>query len=117
MRKLFALLSLLVIASMALAACGGGAAPATEAPVVPAEPQATEAPAEPTAEPYHGTLRINMGSFPDIVDPQKSSFVGEIAVLKLVYEGLTRLDKDLNTIPAAAESWEYNDDATVIRLD
>ncbi len=114
MRKLFALLSLLIIASMALAACGGGAAPATEAPVVPAEPQATEAPAEPTAEPYHGTLRINMGSFPDIVDPQKSSFVGEIAVLKLVYEGLTRLDKDLNTIPAAAESWEYNDDATVL---
>ena len=43
MRKLFALLSLLVVASMALAACGGAA---TEAPA--AEPQATEAPAQPT---------------------------------------------------------------------
>lgn len=57
-------------------------------------------------------LRINMGTFPDIIDPQKSSYVNEIAVLKMVYEGLTRLDADLNTVPAAAESWEYNDDAT-----
>ncbi|MDP2777639.1 MAG: hypothetical protein Q8O48_08335, partial [Anaerolineales bacterium] len=40
-KKLFALLSILVIASMSLAACGGGAA--TEAPV--AAPAATEAPA------------------------------------------------------------------------
>ncbi len=47
-----------------------------------------------------------------MLDPQKSSFVGEIAVLKLVYEGLTRLDDKLETIPAAAESWAYNDDAT-----
>jgi oligopeptide transport system substrate-binding protein len=57
-------------------------------------------------------LRINMGTFPDIIDPQKSSSVNEIAVLKMVYEGLTRLDGDLNTVPAAAESWEYNEDAT-----
>jgi branched-chain amino acid transport system substrate-binding protein len=42
-KRLLALLSLLVVASMALAACGGGAAPATEAPAE--EPAATEAPA------------------------------------------------------------------------
>jgi hypothetical protein len=28
--------------------------------------------------------------FPDIIDPQKSSFVTEIAHLVLIYEGLTR---------------------------
>ena len=91
MRKIFALLSLLVVASMILTACGGGA-----------------------AAPAKDSLRINLATFPDILDPQKSSFVNEIAVLKLAYEGLTRLDKDLNTVAGAAEKWEYNADATVL---
>ena len=123
MRKLFLMLSLLVISSMVLAACGSPA-PATSAPEIPAateEPAATEAPAAteepaateaPAAEP--GILRVNLGTFPDIIDPQKSSFVNEIAHLQLFYEGLTRLDNDLNTVEGAAESWEYNDDATVL---
>lgn len=120
MRKLFLLLSLLVVASMALAACGAPA-PATSEPANPPaateEPAATEPPAtEPAAtEPAAGEpglLRVNSVTFPDIVDPQKSSFVGEIATLSMVYEGVTKLDGDLNTVPGAAESWEYNDDAT-----
>ena len=59
-RKLFALLSLFVLASMVLAACGGGAT-ATEAPVVTEEPAAppTEAPppaaTEPPAAAFEGT--------------------------------------------------------------
>lgn len=57
-------------------------------------------------------LRINLGTYPDIVDPQKSSFVNEIAHLNLMYEGLTKLNAALETVPAAAESWEYNADAT-----
>jgi multiple sugar transport system substrate-binding protein len=44
MKKLLYLLSLLIIASMVLAACGGGQPAATEAPAE--EPAATEAPAE-----------------------------------------------------------------------
>lgn len=118
MRKLFLLLSLLVVASMVLAACGAPA-PATSEPAEPPpaateEPAATEPPATepPAAEP--GVLRVNVGTgtFPENLDTQKASFVSEIAVLKMVYEGLTRLDGDLNTVPGAAESWEYNDDAT-----
>ena len=59
-------------------------------------------------------LRIHQIVYPDVVDPQKSSYANELAILALAYEGLTRLDTDQNTVPAAAESWEYNDDATQI---
>ncbi len=59
-------------------------------------------------------LRVHHQVYPDVVDPQKSSFVNEIDILALAYEGLTRLDTNQETVPAAAESWEYNDDATQI---
>lgn len=126
-------LSLLVIASMLLASCAPAAAP-TEAPkpaeptAVPQEVQPTEAPAEPTAVPTEAPeptaepteapvveaqdLRVNVPTYPDMLDPQKSSFVNEIAHLNKVYEGLTKLNAALETVPGAAESWEYNDDAT-----
>jgi len=59
-------------------------------------------------------VRVHQVTYPDVVDPQKSSFTSEIAILALAYEGLTRLDDTQATVPAAAESWEYNDDATQI---
>jgi oligopeptide transport system substrate-binding protein len=59
-------------------------------------------------------LRVMQEVYPDVVDPQKSSYGIEIAVLALPYEGLTRLDTNLETVPGAAESWEYNEDATQI---
>jgi len=120
MRKLFYLMSVLVLASMVLAACGG-AAP-TEAPAEPAQPGATEAPttaateAPATEAPAAGpqTLRVDLNVYPDLIDPQKSSFVNEIATLKLVYMGLTTFNEKLETIPGAAESWTFNDDATQV---
>jgi oligopeptide transport system substrate-binding protein len=133
--KWFAVFSALVLVSMILAACAPAATP-TQAPAPTQAPVATKAP-EPTAKPNEptkvpeptkapeptkipapvaakDTLRVNTGSFPDMIDPQKSSFVNEIAHIHLVYEGLTRLDKDLKTIPAAAEKWAYSADATEI---
>src|SRR3954447_12959591 len=59
-------------------------------------------------------LRVHHPTYPDVVDPQKSSYTNEIDILALAYEGLTRLDTNQQTVPAAAESWEYNDDATQI---
>ncbi|MDQ2652108.1 MAG: peptide ABC transporter substrate-binding protein [Chloroflexota bacterium] len=59
-------------------------------------------------------LRVQQITYPDVVDPQKSSFTSEITILALLYEGLTRLDDQQQTVPAAAESWEYNEDATQI---
>ena len=80
----------------------------TLALVVPVLPLAT------AAQDGGKVLRVHQDTYPDVVDPQKSSFAIEIAVLALPYEGLTRLDTNQETVPAAAESWEYNDDATQI---
>jgi oligopeptide transport system substrate-binding protein len=63
------------------------------------------------------TLRINLGTFPDTIDPQKSSFVNEIAHLKQVYEGLTKLDAKLATIPGAAEKWTYSPDGLTLTFN
>lgn len=117
--KVFALIVVLVLASMVLASCATPTPETVEVVktvVVEKEGQtvvitATPEPAQP--EPVEApVMRVNLGSFPDMVDPQKSSFVNEIAHLKLIYEGLTRLDENLDTVAGAAESWEYNDDAT-----
>ena len=115
--KLFIFASLLIVASMVLAACQQ-ATPTPETivqtVVVEGQPQqvvVTATPAPEAAAP--AVLRVNLGTYPDIIDPQKSSFVNEIAHLKLMYEGLTRLDNNLNTVPGAAE-WQYNADATEI---
>jgi oligopeptide transport system substrate-binding protein len=135
--KLFVVLSALILASMILAACAPAATPTpapvptkaavveptkaavvepTKAAVVeptkPAAPTATAAPTKiPAPVAAKDTLKVNGGAFPDNLDPQQMSFVGEIAHAHLAYEGLTRLDKDLKTVPGAAESWKYSDDA------
>jgi oligopeptide transport system substrate-binding protein len=130
-KKWSVLLAIMLISSMILTACP---APAPQEPQVIIQTQVVEKekivekpvekivekPVEkvvekvitPTPGPAAKKLRVNLGTYPDIIDPQKSSFVNEIAHLKLVYEGLTKLDKDLKTIPAAAEKWQYNADAT-----
>lgn len=126
--KLLAVLSLLIVASMVLAACQTPTPEikeivktvivenkTVETVVVEKEGQttvitATPEPVAPVAK--EALLRVNLGTYPDIIDPQKSSFVNEIGHLKLMYEGLTRLNDKLESIPAAAEKWEYNADAT-----
>ncbi len=120
------LLGIIILASLVLVACAqptpevqtvietvvvkepGEETVKVETVVVTVEPEV--APPEPGPK----VLRINpgTGTYPDIIDPQKSSFVGEIAHLRLMYEGLTGLNSNLETVPAAAESWEYNEDAT-----
>ena len=51
----------------------------------------------------NGALTLNMGSEPDTIDPQKSSFVGEIGQASMVFEGLMSFDsKTTAPVPAAA---------------
>lgn len=116
--KLLVFVSVLILASMVLSACQPAAAtPETIVQTVVVEGEvrevvvtATPSAAQPAAKP--AVLRVNLGTWPDIIDPQKASFVNEIAHLKLIYEGLTKLDNELKTVPGAAEKWEYNQDAT-----
>jgi oligopeptide transport system substrate-binding protein len=143
LRHSFALALLFALIVPILAACGGttpaaaptaaapaadaptAAAPAAEAPTTAPAEAATAVPAEaPTAmteAPTAGAvseagnvLRVAESTWPEQLAPQKSSFTHEIAVEMMNYEGLTRYDKDLKTVPGAAESWEYNADGTEI---
>jgi len=121
-RKLFAFVSVVMLVSMIITSC----TPTTvekqvvQTVVVTSAPQVkTETKVETkvvTATPAPvvkaKVLRINLGGWPDIIDPQKSSFVNEIAHLNLIYEGLTKFNEKLETVPGAAEKWEYNKDAT-----
>ena len=132
LKKLSVVLGVLLVASMILTACPAPQPQVVEKVVTQVvekevkvvETQVVEtvkevvkevqvvATAVPVAE--EKMLRINLGSYPDIIDPQKSSFVNEIAHLQMMYEGLTKLDKDLNTVPGAAEKWEYSEDLKTI---
>ncbi len=128
LKKMSVVLGVLLIASMVLTACPAPQPQVVEKVVTQVVEQKVEVVqtqivektvevekvvvATPEAVPIEKKLRINLNSYPDIIDPQKSSFVNEIAHLKLMYEGLTKLDKDLKTVPGAAAQWEYNADAT-----
>ena len=116
-----------------LAACGGQApassptsAPVAEAPTAAEAATAAVAPTQaPAPAPTTDTstsasggsvlrFAVSIGTWPDSLAPQKASFANEIAVLLMNYEGLTRFDKELKTVPAAAEKWQYNADATQV---
>lgn len=59
-------------------------------------------------------LSILLSGWPHTLAPQKVSFTNEIPILMLGYEGLTRIDAHLQTVPGTAERWTYNHDATVV---
>ena len=51
--------------------------------------------------------RVNARTVPDTLDPQLAIFAPETGHLRLIYEGLTRQDAMLRTVPAAASDWTY----------
>ena len=53
------------------------------------------------------------GPDPDSLDPHKARANEAMVVLRDLFEGLTRLDKNAATVPAAAESWSVSDDGRV----
>jgi peptide/nickel transport system substrate-binding protein len=123
MRKMFYLLSLLVVASMLLAACGGGAtteAPApTKEPAAPGQPAATQEPAAPASSALKSkdptTLVIASFGGPETLDPALAYETAGGEIIQNVYETLVFYDGEATDkfVPRLAESWEISPDGTV----
>lgn len=54
------------------------------------------------------TLRINLSAEPPTFDPAQAQDSQANTVLKMMYEGLTRMDEAGEAQPAAAESWDID---------
>ncbi|MCY3947244.1 MAG: ABC transporter substrate-binding protein [Anaerolineaceae bacterium] len=51
------------------------------------------------------------------LDPHTQTAFASHRLLELIYEPLVELDAELNIIPALAESWAFNEDATSLTLN
>src|SRR4051794_25569789 len=60
-------------------------------------------------------LRMNWGpDVPDTLDPQHSDQGQWSMSGGLDYEGLTRIDEELQPVPGAAASWDFSADGTTL---
>jgi oligopeptide transport system substrate-binding protein len=118
MRKFFVVLSVLMVASMVLSACGtpatqapapATAAPATQAPAPATAAPATAAPATPAPVPAGPkVLHVNngIGDTPTL-DPAIAEDTSSIQVINEAFVGLTSIgETDSLTYPGMATKWE-----------
>jgi peptide/nickel transport system substrate-binding protein len=122
MKRFTLIVSLIVVLSVLMSACGGGAAPAaTEAPQQPAATEApateapTAAPTEPPAAAGPSVLKYASSANVTTWDPI-ASFSTEAAYMAQMYEQLLRVnppDSAERFTPLLAESWEKSDDGLV----
>ena len=120
MKKFYILISLLVLAGMVLAACGGQQAPQTVV-VTKIVEQAGEkvvvtqvVEVIPTPPPEPVVLDINWGTEPPTADPALATDTTSVAVTGQMFMGLTKFDPKTGEVtPWLAESWEVSDDGTV----
>lgn len=112
MRKQFAyLMSMILIVTIGLSACGGSAteAPAaTEAPV--SAPEATEVPATAAPEASGGILSLGMANEPETLDPGDAVQVQEQFILINLFDSLLSISPDGELHPGLASAWEANAD-------
>ncbi len=61
--------------------------------------------------PNHGGIyRIPLEFSPRTLDPALSRDIYSTTVIQQIFDGLVQFDKDLNTVPAIAKSWEISPD-------
>jgi len=129
MRKLFSILSLLMVASMLLAACGGAAPaeqpsePAAPAPAEPAAPAPAEPAAPAPAEPAMGDFmssdaatyfRPTFGE-PETLDPALDYETSGGELVSNVYDALVTYNgpRADDFIPSLATEWTTSDDGSI----
>lgn len=56
------------------------------------------------------TISLNTGMEPTGLNTLTSTYAIEFSLFKHMYENLVTLDDDDNTVPGAAESWDYDED-------
>lgn len=56
------------------------------------------------------TISLNAGMEPTGLNTLTSTYAFEFSLFKHMYENLVTLDDDDNTVPGAAESWDYDED-------
>jgi oligopeptide transport system substrate-binding protein len=91
------------------AAAAPTTAPAAGAPTTAPVAQ----PTAPAAAKPTGTQEITVNALqgePDSIDPNRSNFATEAAVIRQVFEPLLAFDKDLKPVPAAASSYDVSPD-------
>ena len=103
MKKTFSLLPLCLGLLLGLSACGE--APAPPAPAV--DPAAAAA--------VNGDTLVEaaLGEASNLI-PALASDTASFAVIDRVYDGLVKMDKDLNLVPALAEAWDFSDDQRIL---
>ncbi len=94
------LLPLVVVAALGLAACGKAKAPADNNAATEGKEQAATG----------NELTVQVGASPETLDPALNSANDAGNILLHLTQGLLQIDKDGNTIPALAESYEVSDD-------
>ncbi|OQX64592.1 MAG: hypothetical protein B5M51_03290 [Anaerolinea sp. 4484_236] len=128
-KTLWLVISLLIVSSMILAACGSPEAPVAEDAPVAEEQAETESEAEAPAEEGPSTVVNSLGiELPadaapieeqvlHVTDTEATYLSWDASVYDVVHasymafgESCTRPDKDFNPQPAGCESWEVSDD-------
>lgn len=58
------------------------------------------------------TIYATVGPEPSTIDPQKGTAIDERSYVRHMFEGLTRVDTQGNTVPGMAEKWEVDETNT-----
>ena len=107
------LFGILTAAAIIVAACGG----ATTTPAATADASTGTAPSGDASAPPAGglaaeqILRYPLIQDPATLDPTVAQDSQSTAVLEALHRPLVYIDKDLQIVPALAESWEISPDA------
>lgn len=73
------------------------------------EPSETVEKAQPAVK-IGGVYRVSLPWSPRDLDPQFSTDIYSITLIQQVFDGLVQFDRNLNTVPALAVSWEVSRD-------